>query len=484
MVEPMLNPRRRLACRHRRLVWSWLAAMFVLLAGAAPGLAATRPLTTGFTDSVFQQEPRESDVWLDRANEAGARVVLLSLSWRATAATRPADAEDPRDPAYDWDATDIAVRNADAHGLRVAMTVIYAPAWAEGPGRPADAVAGTWRPSARAFGRFVTAAARRYSGRFVAGDGPLPRIRDWQAWSEPNLDNHISPQWTRKRGRSVPASPGIYRGLLNAAYRAVKGVSRSNRVITGATAPFGDLTPSGGRIPPARFVRELLCLKGRQKLRRKPCPNRARFDILAHHPYSVGPPSRRALNRDDVSLPDLGKLTRVLRAAERERRVLPRGRKRLWVTEFAYDSSPPDPLGVPSARHARWTQDALYLMWRQGVDTVMWYNIRDQAPRPSFASTYQSGLFLREGQPKPALRAFRFPFVTQRISGGRVRIWTKSPAKGRLLIERRGSDGKWRTVARRSVRRGETVVLQRRIRGAARLRARVGDDRSISRRQR
>lgn len=211
--------------------------MIVLLAGAAPGSAATRPLTTGFTDSVFQQGPPESDVWLDRAKEeAGAGAVLLSLSWRRAAATRPADPRDPRDPAYDWQATDVAVRAADARGLRVALTVISAPAWAEGPRRPDDAVAGTWRPSASAFGEFVTAAARRYSGRFMADGGRLPRICYWQAWSEPNLDNHISPQWTRRRGRSVPASPGIYRGLLNAAYRAVKGVHRSNRVITGASS--------------------------------------------------------------------------------------------------------------------------------------------------------------------------------------------------------------------------------------------------------
>jgi len=460
-----------------------LVVVLAALAGASSGEAATRPLTTGFTDGVLEQGSPASDVWIDRAKDAGAGVVLLSLSWSGAAPSRPATPEDPNDPAYRWVATDAAVRSVAARGLPMAMTVIYAPAWAEGPRRPAAADPGTWRPDARAFGAFMTAAARRYSGRFPAAGGVLPRVRSWQPWSEPNLSNHLSPQWARRGGRSVPESPAIYRGLLNAAYGAVKGVDATNLVVTGATAPFGDVDPAAGRIPPALFVRELLCLRG-QALRRAPCPVPARFDILAHHPYSVGPPRRRALNADDVSIPDFAKLTRPLRAAERSGRALPRGRKRVWVTEFSFDSSPPDPRGVPSARHALWTEESLFLFWRQGVDTVAWYNLRDQAPVPSFAATYQSGLFLFDGRPKPALRAFRFPFVTERIAGASVRAWTKAPAAGQVVFQRRTRTGSWTTLATRTASRGAIVVARLRVRGAASLRARIGAETSIVWRQR
>ena len=51
---------------------------------------------------------------------------------------------------------------------------------------------------------------------------------------------YLSPQWTRVASGWAPASPTIYRQLLNAFYRAVKRVSPSNFVVTAGTAPYGD----------------------------------------------------------------------------------------------------------------------------------------------------------------------------------------------------------------------------------------------------
>ena len=204
--------------------------------------------------------------------------------------------------------------------------------------------------------------------------------------------------------------------MLTAFYRGVKSVRASAVVVSGGTAPFGDPFPNGHRIMPARFVREMLCLrrsKGRL-LRTATCPSPARFDILAHHPYSVGAPTRKALNDDDVSIPDIGKLTRLLRAAERTGGALPRKRHRMWVTEVSYDSSPPDPQGVPAASHARFLEQAFYLLWKQGVDTITWFQIRDQLPDPSYAATVQSGIYFADGRAKRAQRAFRFPLVAER----------------------------------------------------------------------
>ncbi len=139
----------------------------------------------------------------------------------------------------------------------------------------------------------------------------------------------------------------------------MKGVSSSNGVITPGPLPTTTPLPGQGRIQPALFVRTLFCLRGGAG-----CRTPAHVDILAHDPYSVAGPTSPALNRDDVSVPDLGKLTRPLRAAERRGTALPRGRKRLWVTEFSWDSSPPDPQGVPVATQARWLEEALHIFWR------------------------------------------------------------------------------------------------------------------------
>src|SRR5205823_4566729 len=137
-------------------------------------------------------------------------------------------------------------------------------------------------------------------------------------------------------------------------------------------------------------------LKG-ERLKPVSCPSPAHYDALSHHPYTVGGPDSPALNTDDVSVADLGKLTRVERRALATGRLLPRGRKGLWITEFSWDSRPPDPRGVPEVKRARWIAAALERFWRQGADRVLWYQIVD-APGPDYASTFQGGMYLVNGR--------------------------------------------------------------------------------------
>jgi hypothetical protein len=360
-------------------------------------------------DPVFASpDAWERALWLGRARAAGARIVRINLSWAAAAPSAPATPADPADPAYRWTAVDDAVRDSAERGLRVLLTLGSAPRWAEGPRRPRAARPGSWRPDPEAYGHFAEAAARRYSGAYPdpgRPGGTLPAVRAWQAWNEPNLASYLAPQWRRVGGRFVDAAAGRYRSLLRALYRGVKSVSRRNLVVTAGTAPYGDPRPGGSRIMPVRFWRDLLCLR-EADLRATACGPPARFDVLAHHPYAVGGPRRRALNADDVAVPDMRKLARLLGPAVRQGRALPRRRKRLWVTELSWDSRPPDRFGVPTRRHARWLAEAFDALRRQDVDTVLWFQVRDQAPVPSFAATNQSGLYLRSGAPKPARRAF------------------------------------------------------------------------------
>ena len=401
-------------------------------------------------------------------------MVLLPASWASVAPSRPERPTDPSDPAYRWGALDSAVQAAAAHGLRIALNVSFAPPWAEGPGRPARIASGTWRPDAAAYGAFAQAVARRYSGSFPDPQRPgatLPRVRFWQAWGEPNLSDHLTPQWERQGRRYVPESPSIYRALLNAFYRGVKAVHADNFVVTAGTAPFGD-PPGGPRMAPATFVRTLLCVAG-SPARPIHCPDPAHFDALAHDPYSIGGPYQHALNPDDVSIPDMARLSGPLRVAEHTGRALPRARKQLWVTEFSWDSNPPDPHGVPAREQARWLAQAFYELWREGVSTAIWYQVRDALPIPDYASTYQSGVYLYDGTPKPAARAFKFPFVLRRASSSTLLLWMRAPAAGRLVVQRRVG-ARWRAVLRRPVRSGEIVHRRVSLRGSVTLRACVG----------
>jgi hypothetical protein len=214
-------------------------------------------------------------------------------------------------------------------------------------------------------------------------------------------------------------------------------------------------------MPPARFVRELL---------RRP----VHFEVLAHHPYSVGGPFRHALNADDVSLPDLGKLLRPLRAAERAGRALPARAPSACGSRGLLGQPPADPDGVPALVHARWLAEALYVLWRQGADAVLWFQVRDQAPRPSYAATSQSGILRRDGRPKPARRAFSFPFVARRGRDGRVGVWTLAPAAGTLAVERRVQGG-WQLLSSGPVARSRVVRPSPRRSARRAPAARVGD---------
>ena len=467
-----------------RLVRALVVLATALVAVPATAAAAgPRGLSLGFLDPLFTAGADVRGPWLGRAVDSGADVVRLQIVWPvADGPSRPSgfDARNPGDPAYAFGAADAAVTDARARGLRVLLSFTGAPRWAEGSRRPAGADPGSWKPDPAAVGDFGAALARRYSGTFPdpARPGrPLPRVHAFQLWNEPNLDAYLAPQWSAGK----PFAPGQYRRMLNAFYAGVKSVQPKALVVTAGTAPFGDEEVGGRRIMPVRFVREMLCLReasGRLRAK-KSCSGPARFDVLAHHPYSTGSPRRRSLNADDASIPDIGKLTRLVRAAERTGRALPSRRHRMWVTEVGYDSSPPDRKGVPSVRHARNLAEAFYLLWKQGVDTITWLRVVDEAPKPSYAATNQSGVYFLDGRAKRSQRAFRFPLVAERAGRRTLRVWGRAPIAGTVRIERRTASG-WRIVRTARAGRHATFLVRISAPGETTLRARVGGETSLA----
>jgi hypothetical protein len=481
-----MSPARRLLV----IVAASVAALGLLPAGAT----ARHPLYTGFADfDAFQGlESGQRAAAYRNLSAARGSVVRLLVSWRGVAGSRPPTARAARDPSwpgYDWSQIDTWVREASAAGRRVLLSWTMAPDWAEGSGRPPSGPAapeGTWRPSPGAYRLFAEAAARRYSGAHPGPAGAvLPRVRYWQAWNEPNLTDFLTPQWTRRRGRFVPASPLLYRRLLNAFYRGVKAVRSGNYVVSAGTAPFAEPWRGARRMPAAYFTRELLCVRGRARPRPVRCSGApVRFDALAHHPYPIGPPRRTAINRDDVVVPDLWKLTGPLRVALRAGKVAPRRRKGLWATEISWDTNPPDPDGLPVQRVARYLEGALYTLWRQGASVVTWWLMRDDPRGSGYGNTLQSGVYYRgptvaQDVRKASFYAFRFPFTAYRRRGV-AQIWGLAPNPGPVLIEVRRA-GRWRPFMRLRRRpRDGLFFAARRVRKGTVLRARQGSESSLT----
>jgi hypothetical protein len=440
-------------------------------------VAPQHTLATGFfDDSAFSSS--DAPVWFRNAVASGASVVRLGGSWWAIAPQQPSDPVNPADPVYRWAGLDREVEQATAAGLTPVITATSAPPWAEAQPVPKSATPGAWKPNAADYRLFAQALATRYSGHFPDPLHPgmmLPRVRYFQAWNEPNLWLYIAPQWTRVQGAWVAESPLIYRRLLNAFYAGVKAAQADAIVVTAGTAPFGD-APGGQRIPPAQFDRILLCVSA--AMHPLPCSNPAHFDVLDHHPYAVGGPYTPALNPDDVSIPDMAKLERPLAVAERTGRALPAGGKPIWATEVSYDSDPPDPQAVPMSTLDRWTPETLYELWSEGVSVVTWFLIQDTPPIPSYADSYQSGMYFLDGTAKPEQTAFRFPLVVDRRGAGEPIVWTLVPASGTLVIQGLIA-GRWQDLVRTTVTRREVVERHVPASAGERFRARVGSDSSL-----
>lgn len=463
-----------------------------MIAGAAAAPAGAAPgLTLGFSADGHLTGGTSATraPWIGRAVSVGANVVRVNVFWAKVAPRRRPEGFDPTNPAsrgYRWSDTDAVVRELTSHGLRVLITVWDAPAWAEGPHKPRSEREGTWRPNPGELGQFAKALALRYDGRFPDPTQPgafLPRIDRWQAWNEPNLDYYLSPQWIRAGKGWTPVAPDLYRQLLNSFYAAVKSVDGSNLVLMAGTAPYGDVIgsdpPGSERLQPVAFYRYLFCLNGARSLTPARCSSPTHLDGIDHHPYGVGGPTWHALNPDDVAVPDIYKITRVLRAAVRAGHVLPRGPKSIWVSEIGWSSKPPNPQGVPVTEDARWLEQAFYVLYKQGVDTVLPLQIGDPAGVLELSAVFESGLYYANGRPKPLARAFRFPFVTDRLNRSQVRVWGRAPAAGQLQVEAlRGRQ--WRTLARFNVGRQQVFDGTIRLIGRATLRAQVGTDTSIT----
>ena len=452
---------------------------------------ASGPLQTGIFDPFLFGSANGSasqNLAFQRTKKAGASTALLYFSWRSMVVggdTKPSDfdAANPGDSHYRWPRIDTMVKAAVAAGLQPIALVSEPPDWAAAQG----VYGRNYQPSPSELKLFATAIAKRYSGNYNG----LPRIRYWSVWNEPNLPFYLEPQIDN----GVIASAAWYRSMVNNFAEGVHGVLADNMVIAGNLAPFTSRTGTQDRwgVAPLTFMRALLCLQ-------PVCNDPVHFDIWAHHPYTSGGPNHKATRPNDVSLGDLPEMRKVLHDGITVGHVLSSTEVRFWVTEFSYESNPPDPGGLKPGLGARWTSEALYRMWRAGVTQVTWFLLTDQPYNSYFA---QSGLYLRgstspqNDQPKRILQAFRFPFVAYQIgnpkagsnrsaayprNGIRVLVWGRVPSgqRERVVVEqRRGTT--WRPIA--SLTTNRYGIFGRKLYAPTKgsVRARALDEKTVSR---
>ena len=470
--------------------------------------------------------------------------------------TRPFAAGAGADPrnysAEKWDRYDRIVTTAQSLGLKVLFNVTSpAPNWAT-PSAPRADMEDSYRPDADEFRDFVRAVGSRYSGSFAdeavrqdvtslfddceptpnfpvtppfcppegsdpnpdnpnpPNTGPiLPRVDTWSIWNEPNMPGWLTPQ-SHEDDVQLPASPHVYRRIADAMYEGLQESGHGrDTILLGETAPRGAMERAVTQsLPPLLFLRELYCLNGSfepfagDAAERRNCPDggdgfAAAHPVLfeatayAHHPYAFeAPPGRSDRTKDHAVIADIGRLTRTLdRATARHGS---QKRYRVWLTEYGYQTDPPDPyIGWPWKTHARFLAQGEWLAYRRSrVRSTAQFLLYDDAPRRDFAEddprrwgTFQTGLRTAEGDKKAAYAAYqRLIHVPPRARRGRrVRIFglyrpASAPVEATVQFRRDGRGG-WRTVATESTNRSGFLVVHRRARhdGAFRIRFRAGD---------
>ena len=448
------------------------ALSLTALPSVSPAPAAAESFEVGFGDSSAVARKEDSSWWTTAAQDLRASIYRFQLAWANVAETKPTNAKDPNDPAYDWSETDEAVRVARRAGLQVEFSLYKAPAWAEGNKRPTTGYGtdgteppypGSWRPRSVDFGQFGTALATRYNG---TTEDPLytlqklERVSLYESWNEPNYKMFFSPQFEGTGALKKLVAPDYYRAIHNAFFRAVKAVQPTALVSTAGLGPYG-ASSQGSEIEPRLFVRNLLCLSGKSTALRKAryCPTRTQLDAISIHPYTVfGTPTTKAVNPDGGAFGNTPSFKQALDFAASHRTVLPRGPKQLWATEFGWLTNPPGrsttttlTLGVKPTTAGIYLSEGLHRLWTWGVSKAMHFNLRDDPDFPDGLYFWPDGSTTSsQAVAKASLRGFRFPLMTVGRRGAEGRAWSISPCRDdhASLSIQFNSRGRWTDAGR------------------------------------
>ena len=449
--------------------------------------------------SIFEAEaqlrgtPAQTAQNIDVLRKLGADVIRLYMPWsqlapHPAARTKPSfDATDPNSySATTWSIYDTIIRDATARGVGIDLTIGEpVPLWATGSGAPPGGPHLQWKPSAPDFGDFVKAVATRYSGDYTppGASKPLPRVRFWAIWNEPNYGVDLAPQATHDS--TVEVSPRLYRDLVDAAWGALQDTGHGkDTILIGETAPRGLTTGNNpgnfSGMVPLRFIRALYCvdqslkpLQG-QAAADRGCPpdaagskrfrgeNPGLFEAtgFSDHPYPQGriPPNVSTPNQPDYAdLPAIPKLERTLDQLQ----TVYGSHKRfpIYSTEFGLQTNPPEKIdraidSVTAAYFLNWSE---YISWRNSrIRSYDQYLLTDP-PGGNFAT----GLAYSTGQPKPQLYdAYRMPLylpVTKFKHGQAVEVWGDArpvhyvrkgtnSARGVEIEFQKGSSGSFATL--------------------------------------
>lgn len=339
-------------------------------------------------------------------------------------------------PPLQWNRFDGLVRACKTLGMLCYLDLTGpGPSWAHGkPPKKYAKDAKWWKPNPRHFYNFVRAVGTRYSGTYRDendGRGKLPRVSMWALWNEPNQGGWLRPQYLNGK----PVSPALYRELYQFGFRALlrsghplynPATGKGDIILLGETAPINVARKTTtSAMGPKIFINELLCGPGSSGLGcssfDKDGPLKAY--AFAHHPYTKKEsPVQRNPDPEAITLANFGELGTQLDDLAAKTGHIVSGMP-LISTEFGYETNPPDPYAATTlAQQAQYLELGEFLTaTNPRVIGNTQFLLKDVKPNKRFKKgsrnywgTYQSGLYGSTGTPKPAAKAYAFPFVALR----------------------------------------------------------------------
>ena len=376
------------------------AAAVILL---VPSVASASPyIQYGVQDDAYLSAGPSLDSRLDTLDRMGAKLVRYTVNWRQIAPKRPTKATNPGDPAYDWTNAEAVLNGLHKHRIAVLITLYGTPAWANGGRKASGVPTSTWSLAA-----FAPPGAPR-----------APGVRQGGVGDEANRASFLNPN-----------SPVLYvQRLLNPTYASLHALNRANRVAGGATSPRP--TPSG--MSPVAFMRGMRAA-------------RPRMDAYSHHPYPVTRRERPNGFYGNACRYCRGVLTMtnlplLLQEVRRDF-----GAKRIWLTEYGYQTNPPDPSGVSRAVQAQYLAEAaLRARDARFVDVLVNFMVEDETR----LAGWQSGLLTASGAAKPSFNSFMLPIAQAGRTGQRTTIWghVRTGFGKRAYRLQRLASGRWVNV--------------------------------------
>jgi Glycosyl hydrolase catalytic core len=345
---------------------------WLLAAGAAAGLLCSGHAVAATPSGFYGITPATnlSEEEFARMGAGDVGTLRVPFHWEDIQPHSPEE--------FDYSKSDRVVGLAAHNGMRVLPVVQGVPSWlgsrSDPPWPPLDA------RGREAWSRLLGALADRYgpAGSFWESSllDPAPPkipITAWQIWNEPSDTSYWYP---------IERGPRGYAKLLRISDRVLARHDPAAEVIAAGLWE----NPKGG-IPMPKFLTRFYRVRGVEKS----------FDAAALHPYA-------------------GSVKRVVSQIKDAREVMKEAgdrRKPIWITELGWPTA--HEVGgagfVVSEREQKRLLKATYERlldhrneWE--IERLVWYTWRDNDLFPTCNICRTSGLFRRNGTPKPAWHAF------------------------------------------------------------------------------